>query len=145
MKKICSCFGSNIAYNENDMQKIKQKLIELIEKCNIKEFLVVTEGCFGNVIVPIFKNLRETYSFIKVYRVLAYLNKNDEYEKEFNSIYFDGTIFPDLETTPLKFRIVKRNQLIIDKSDYIVFFSNYVGNIKKLIEYAERKHKKYNN
>ena len=66
--------------------------------------------------------------------------KKTEYnqnEYNYNTIYPDG-----LEKTPSKYAIPKRNEWMIDKSDYVVTYVKYiVGGAAQFKELAERKGK----
>ena len=68
---------------------------------------------------------------------MHYLNKEkyEEIEPEFS-----GSIYPDkLEKVPLKYAIVKGNQMIVDKSDYLIAYNrNTTGNVDRLLEYARK-------
>lgn len=75
---------------------------------------------------------------IQIFVVLAYLNKKNE--------YYDSkkTIFPDeLTKTPFRFAIRRRNQFMINRSDYVVSYidtpySNAYRNIEEAIK--KKKH-----
>lgn len=124
-------------------KSIKSKLIFEIEKLivnnNVDVFYVGTQGGFDRMTYECLCELDKKYE-IKIVVVLAYLNREDDLT------YYDTnkTIFPDcLTKTPPKFAISKRNDYILQNSDYLICylenrFSNtyefILGAIKKKIK-----------
>lgn len=122
---------------------IKEKLLFEIENLIVNEkvnvFYVGTQGGFDRMVYECLCELEEKYE-IKIVVVLAYLNREDDLT------YYDTnkTIFPDcLTKTPPKFAISKRNDYMLQNSDYLICylenrFSNtyefILGAIKKKIK-----------
>ncbi|MBR2735488.1 MAG: DUF1273 domain-containing protein, partial [Clostridia bacterium] len=53
---------------------------------------------------------------------------------------FDDTLYPEIEKTSPKFAIVKRNEWMIDKSDFLIAYVEYNwGEAYRTLEYAKRK------
>lgn len=56
---------------------------------------------------------------------------------------FDGTIYPPLETVPLKYAISKRNEWMIDQADMVVSgVTHDWGGAATTMKYAQTKKKR---
>jgi uncharacterized phage-like protein YoqJ len=143
---VC-CFGNSEIYNRKEIEeKLKETLIYCIEEKKFTEFHVGNYGDFDFLCAKCLKELKNSYPFIKSYCILAYLKpKMSEYEEDYYKTYFDGTIYLDLENTPLKLAITKRNKIMLNYADYIIFGVNNIGNSCNLLEMAKRKHKNFIN
>ena len=53
---------------------------------------------------------------------------------------FDESIYPDIEKTPPRFAIVKRNEWMINNSDFLIAYVEHNwGGAAKTLEYAKKK------
>ncbi len=117
--------------------KIKIKLKEMIEELIVNEgvnnFYVGTHGKFDYYAYESLCDLELKYD-IKINVVLAYLNSR---EKFYDNI---KTIFPyGLENTPKRYTIIKRNNYMIKKSQYMIcYVNNSFSNAYKFLEIAEK-------
>ena len=108
---------------------------ELILHKYIHLFYVGTQGDFDKLVYEVLCELEKKYK-IKIFVVLAYLNKNPNIK----NYDIQKTIFPDeLAKVPLRFAIRRRNSFMINNSDYIVSylntpFSNTYGNIEEAVK-----------
>lgn len=136
---ICTFFGhKNTSYIiENELHKT---IIDLIENKKVTTFYVGHQGNFDFLVRKNLEELCQFYPQIKYYIVLAYMPKSNDF---LNEEYRKRTIYPDgLEKVPPKFAIIKRNQWMIDKSDYVVTHIHHnFSNASKLKDLAERKGK----
>lgn len=116
-EKTCCFFGHReVTHN------IRSKLTSIIEKLitvdDVTEFYVGHQGQFDTMVYSVLKELKAKYPRIRHTVVLAYMP--DEHIKE---VYGENTIFPDgLETVPKKFAILKRNDWMIQHSDFAVCY-----------------------
>ncbi len=56
---------------------------------------------------------------------------------------FDEVLYPPLETAPKRLSILKRNEYVVEKSDYIVFYVDHnFGGASQALEFAKRKNKR---
>lgn len=53
---------------------------------------------------------------------------------------FDKTVYPDIESVPRRFAILKRNKCMVDKSDFLISYVKHdLGSgAYKTLEYAEK-------
>lgn len=64
--------------------------------------------------------------------------EKDEYDNTLK--IFDDTIYPDIEKVPPGFAIIKRNEWMIDNSDFLIaYVKNDFGGAYKTLQYAEKK------
>ena len=59
---------------------------------------------------------------------------------------YDSIIYPPLENVPYKFAISKRNQWMVQQSDFIIaYVSTHFGGAYKTLLYAHKQNKPYVN
>ncbi len=80
--------------------------------------------------------LKKKYPHIQSVLVLAYLNR------EVDMRYYDGTTFPPLENTPLRYAISKRNEWMAEQADTVIaYIAHDWGGAAQTLQFAKRKHK----
>lgn len=137
--KYCTFLGHR--NTPNYIESILQAtLIRLIEQDKIHMFYAGNQGKFDGMVLRILKSLKQTYSQIEYYVVLAYMPTN---RTQHSLIVYSDTIFPEgLELVPPRYAIIKRNKWMIEKSDYVVTFVRHTtGDAAKFKVLAERKGK----
>ena len=55
---------------------------------------------------------------------------------------FDGSYYPPLEGVPRQYAIVRANRYMVDAADSIICYVNQIGNTRKLLEQAQKRHMK---
>ena len=59
---------------------------------------------------------------------------------------FDEVLYPPLESVPKRLSILKRNEYVVEKSDFIVFFVDHdFGGAAQALDIAKRKGKSFIN
>ena len=134
-KKTCCFFGHReVTHN------IRPKLTEIIEKLmvdeGVTEFYVGHQGQFDSMVFSVLKELKSRYPQIRYTVVLAYMP-----DKHIKELYGEDTLFPDgLETVPKRFAISRRNDWMIQHSDYAVCYVHKItGGAAKFRDKAEKK------
>ena len=109
-------------------------------KKNVTTFYSGGKGSFDWLCAHALDELKKDYPFITSYCVLAYMpKKKDMYTKVLLKL-FDKTIYPGIENTPPRFAILKRNQWMIDNSNFLIaYVKRSHGGAYKTLEYAEKK------
>ena len=130
----CTFFGHRDTPTEI-YEKLKETIVYLINEKNVTMFYVGNNGAFDRMAKKILQKMKNTYN-INYYVVLAYIPKKDNSTDYSDTIYYDK-----LHTVPYKFRIVKRNKLMIEKSDYVITYAKHIGNARELQTHAERQGK----
>ena len=99
-------------------------------------FLLGGYGNFDLIAASAIKAIKEKYSNVKSILVLAYL------DQKYNKDLYDDTIYPDIENVPRRYAIVKRNQWMIDKSNFVIAYVEHSwGGAAKTFNYAVKKKK----
>lgn len=139
--KIC-CFAGHSSISNNKKIKIKvtNEIINLIENEGVTAFYSGGQGSFDWLCAHCVDELKKVYSFIQSYLILAYMPKEkDNYYNETLNL-FDNTIYPDIEKTPLRLAIVKRNEWMINNSDFLItYIWHSCGGAARTFEYAKSK------
>ena len=131
----CTFFG-----HRDCPSSAKESLYAAIERliCNqqVDTFYVGTQGAFDRMAYAALVELRQRYSHIKVYRVLAYMPKPSD-------IDIADTIVPEgIETAHPRNAIVRRNNWMIDCSDYVIaYITHPTGGAYQAVERAKNKDK----
>ena len=133
----CTFLGHRDAPIEIETQ-LQQVIVDLIINKKVDTFYIGTHGNFDVIVKKTLNKLCNTYPHIRFFIVLAYLpqTRND-------TVDYSNSIFPDgLEAVPKKFAIIKRNEWMINKSDYVVTFVEHsTSSASKFTEFAKRKNK----
>ena len=114
--------------------EVKKAVEDLFLKCNIKDFCVGNNGNFDYIVQSVLQNLIDEGLEIDY---IIYTSRIDELALNKHQ---EKTIFPEgLETTPKRFAIVRRNDLLIKKSNYLICYVNHIAsNSYKLRKKAEK-------
>ncbi len=135
-KRNTCCFFGHREVTHNIREKLTAIIESLITEDNVTEFYVGYQGQFDNMAYSVLKELKSNYQHIRYTVVLAYMP--DLYIKE---VYGGDTLFPDgMENVPKKYAINKRNDWMIQHSDYAVCYVHKItGGAAKFREKAEKK------
>ena len=81
-------------------------------------------GAFDRMAINALRVLSEKYPKIKYYVVIAYVPQDKE---RLGLNENDSTIYPDcLDKTPPKYAIIKRNNWMLRKSDYVIAYVTHI-------------------
>lgn len=101
------------------------------------EFYLGGYGGFDHLSAAVLRELKKTYSQIRLMLVLPYLNSSMPTEG------YDETVYPPLESVPKRFAISRRNEWMVRECDMIVAYVTHGwGGAAKTLEYARRKKKR---
>ncbi len=115
----CTFFGNRDA-PEEIRPMLEKVLRNLIEQYQVTRFYVGHQGSFDRMVERSLRTLKQEYPQILYFVVLAYLPINKKVEEPFD---YSTTIFPnELEKTPPRFAIDKRNRWMVQQSDFIVTY-----------------------
>ena len=96
---------------------ITQKLIEQ----GGKTFYLGGYGEFDSLAASVLREKKKLYPQIELILVLPYLHTSKEI------LEYDDTIYPPLESVPPRYAISKRNQWMVDISDVVVAYYQYLA------------------
>ncbi len=126
MKEKTCCFIGHRTINET--QELKTTLYETIESLIIKEkvntFLFGSKSQFNDLCLALVTEIKEKYPHIKrVYMRAEYPDINDDY-KAYLLTDYEETYFPQKIMEAGKASYVERNQEMIKKSHFCLFYYN---------------------
>ena len=141
VSKICCFAGDRDIYDNSVKEKIKEKVISLIEKENVKTFWTGNYGAFDGYAASVVRELKQVYSDITLELIIPYVTKEMNYYKESYYKNYDHILMADIPvSTPARYKIIKANQYMIDNSAYLVCYVRYSrGGAARTLEYAKRK------
>ena len=135
----CTFFGHRII-NKDIKDLLTRQIDNLIAEHGVNVFYVGNNGQFDHLVAAVLRELKSRNPQISYSIVLAYLS---EREKEYNQLSYTETIYPEgLEYTPPRFAISKRNQWMVQQSDYVIAYVEHsFGGAAQFTEYARKKHR----
>ena len=112
---------------------LKEKILNLLIHHQVTVFYVGTHGNFDIMAYRAAKELQVEYPVIRVYRVLAYMPK----EEIADSILPEG-----IELVHPKYAISWRNKWMLDHADYVIAYTTHnYGGAAKDVKQAEKESK----
>ena len=142
MRNIC-CFAGHgkLSYGNDVKEQVSDKCRELIINYCVNEFWVGNYGSFDRLAADIVRTLKQQYPGIELNLVIPYLTKDINTYKEQYYKDYDNILIAQIPVgTPKRYQILKCNQYMVDKSEYLISFVNCsFGGAAKTLEYAERK------
>lgn len=134
-EKTC-CFFGHREVTHNIRDKLTSIIEKLITEDGVTDFYVGHQGQFDTMVYSVLKELKAKYPRIRYTVVLAYMP-----DENIKGVYGENTLFPDgLETVPKKFAILKRNDWMIQHSDFAVcYVYKITGRAAKFKEKAYKK------
>lgn len=142
MKNIC-CFAGhgNLSYDAEIKKRVYDKARELVLNFGVNEFWVGNYGVFDKLAAEAVREVKGEYSDIELSLIIPYLTLEIKKYKELYYINYDNIIIAEIPAgTPKKYRILKCNRYMIDKSKYLIAYVNCpFGGAAKTLKYAEGK------
>ena len=137
-----SCFfiGHRDA-DERLLPRLESEIERLITAEQVRYFYVGGYGGFDRIAATAVKRAKQKFPDITLMLVLPYHPAERSIEMPPG---YDGTYHPEgLENTPRPFAIVKANQLMVDRCDWLVCYVYHgASNSRNLLEYAQRREEK---
>lgn len=133
---VTFCGHKDVFYKEQVNEKLAAVVAALIEE-GATEFYLGGYGDFDYMAAKIVRDLKKDRPDIQSTLVIPYM------DRDYNKELYDGSIYPPLENTPLRFAISKRNEWMVDQADVVVaYITHDWGGASKTSEYAQRKKKR---
>lgn len=142
---ITFCGHSKCLFSDEEKEHLKTILVAEIRKNPTCKFYLGGYGNFDGLCLKTLRALKKDFPNIELMFITPYLNKN--YSKlEVAKEYYDGVIFPPIESVPRKLAIVKRNEWMVDSADLIIGYVKYSwGGTARTLEFAKRRKKPFIN
>ena len=112
---------------------LKDTIVNLLIHHQVTVFYVGTHGNFDTMAYRAVKELQVEYPEIRVYRVLAYMPKEE----------ISDSILPEgIELVHPKYAISWRNKWMLDHTDYVIAYTTHnYGGAAKYVKQAEKESK----
>lgn len=133
---VTFCGHKDVFQKQQVNEKLAAVVAALIEE-GATEFYLGGYGDFDYMAAKIVRELKKDRPDIQSTLVIPYM------DRDYNKELYDGSIYPPLENTPLRFAISKRNEWMVDQADVVVAYRTHDwGGASKTLEYAQRKKKR---
>ena len=137
---ITFCGHSNFMYNIKDEESLLA-LFEKIIKNNQVDFYLGGYGNFDSFALKCAQKYKDKHNNAKIFFITPYLNTRLNERKDILLKTYDMILYPELESVPKKFVILKRNEWMIKQADYVfAYVKTHYGGAYKSLLYAH-KHK----
>lgn len=125
MMKTCCIIGHRDIEKTKELElKVKRIVTELIEKENVTEFLFGSKSEFADFCYGIITKYKNNCSKLKrIYVRAEYPIISDDYYKYLKTFYEDSYFYGE-KLINNRFSYIRRNQVMIDKSDFCIFYFN---------------------
>ena len=123
--KTCCIIGHRDLKNTKELElKVTKIVADLIEKENVINFLFGSKSKFSDFCYNIVTKYKNTYSNLRrIYVRAEYPIISEDYCNYLKKFYEDSYFYND-KLINNTFSYIKRNQLMIDKSDFCIFYYN---------------------
>lgn len=144
---IISFAGHSILHNR---ERLREKLIEAIcENLPVNEKVSFYCGGYGEFDILCAQTchaLKKPNINIEVLLITPYITefhqKKLNQDPQIKELY-DAIVYPPLESVPLRYAIIRRNEWMMEQADLIIAFVTHTfGGAHKALLYAKRKKKK---
>lgn len=123
--KTCCIIGHRDFKKSKELElKVKSMVLDLIEKENVTCFLFGSKSRFNDFCYDIVTEYKNSYPNLnRIFVRAEYPIISEDYYNYLKNFYED-TYFYDKKLIFNKFSYIRRNQVIIDKSDFCLFYFN---------------------
>lgn len=133
---VTFCGHSQVSNSDAVAATLKTVIDDLIAE-GATEFYLGGYGEFDNMAAHAVREAKAAHPEIVSMLVIPYMNR------DFDPALYDNSVYPPLETVPLKFAISKRNEWMIDQADVVVScITHGWGGAATTLRYAQRKKKR---
>ena len=143
---VITFFGHSTITNVKEIKKQLAKTIkENISKEDRVIFYLGGYGDFDTVAAEVCREINDEYKQTETVFVTPYFSKSQQKKiREIEKMnLYDATIYPPLESFPLRFAIIKRNEWMADNADLIIAYVQYShGGACRAMNYAVKKGKR---
>ena len=142
---ITFCGHSNYSSCLEDEERLLC-LFNKISQGNKVDFYLGEYGNFDSFALKCARKYKEKHPNTKLVFITPYLGKWLNERKDFIEKKYDEIIYPQIESVPKKFAIIKRNEWIIDHADYVfAYVKTHFGGAYRSLLYAHNHKKPYTN
>ena len=134
MKTCCFIGHRNVVSTPELYEKVKHTIIHLIEDSGVTHFLFGSASRFDDLCLQVVTDLKKEYTQIKRVYVRSFSSPIDKCYQDYLLTLYDDTLLPPSVENAGKASYVKRNQEMIQASDFCVFYydKQYQPSTRKL-------------
>lgn len=145
MMIITFCGHSNYTSSLEDEERLL-KVLEIVARDKQVMFYLGGYGGFDSFARKCARRYKQRHKNAKVIFIAPYLGKWLNERKEILQKHYDEIIYPEIENVPKKFAIIKRNEWMVDRADYVfAYVSKHYGGAYRTLLYAHKHKKPYTN
>ncbi len=142
---ISFCGHSSYIPNDDD-RELLLTLFEQVIQGKYVEFFLGGYGNFDHFALKCCQQYKQNHSNCKIIFVAPYLDERLNERKKILEQLYDEIIYPQLESVPPRFAIVKRNQWMISQSNYVfAYVKTHYGGAYNSLLLADRQKIPYTN
>ena len=142
---VVSFIGHRHLYNCKELSKsIEQTITENIGGEEKVVFLCGGYGDFDDLCASVCRSIKGIRKNVEIVFVTPYITEAQQKKmKAFMELgVYDSVIYPPIESVPFKFAISKRNEWMVDQSDFIIAYVGHsYGGAYQSLNYARRRGK----
>ena len=133
---VTFCGHSTVSNSAAVAASLKSVIEELIAE-GATEFYLGGYGEFDSLAARAVRDAKKMHPEIRSTLVIPYM------DRDFNTDFYDESVYPPLESVPRRFAISKRNEWMVDQSDIVVSgVTHDWGGAATTLKYATRKKKR---
>lgn len=140
-----SFIGHSNLHNGSDLfESIKNTILQNLNANDDVVFLCGGYGDFDDLCAQVCRSIKESGQNYEIVFVTPYMSvaQQEKINEWIKWGLYDSVIYPPLERVPLKFAITKRNEWMINQSDFIIAYVEHsFGGAYQSLKYAKRKGK----
>ena len=133
----------------NGQKELREEILKTINKNASGEdvtFYLGGYGTFDHLALLCCKEYKQNHPNARLIFVSPYLEESYFQNRELRLREYDGIEYAEVEDTPKKFAIIKRNEWMVKQSDLLIAYVNYGwGGAAKTLLYAQKHKKNYVN
>ena len=142
---ITFCGHSDYSEHKKDEERLLS-LLETTSNGQPVDFYLGGYGKFDTFAKKCAEIYKGTHNDARIIFVTPYLNKWLDDRREYLEKEYDEIIYPELEKTPSKYAISRRNEWMINHSDYLIaYVRTHFGGAYNALLYADKHKKPYMN
>ena len=136
---------ASIPFGDKIKAQVKEQIKKHIIRTKSITFYLGGYGDFDMICAHVCNELKKEYDGIEVIYVTPYIRLSEQAkirEMQKNG-WCDSSIYPQLESVPLKFAIAERNKWMMENADLVIAYVNRnYGGAYQSLQIAKRKRKK---
>jgi len=132
---VTFCGHSQISDHTAVSAALRRVILDLIHE-GADEFYLGGYGEFDSLAAAAVRDAKKQYPHIRSTLVIPYM------DREYDPAYYDGSVYPPIETVPRRYAISKRNEWMVSQADVVIsYITHSWGGAATTLKYASRKKK----